>query len=98
MSVAGGCAASAPQLPAGADPVLVQGERVFAEQCARCHGASGQGGLGDRIDGGRTVERFPDPADQADFVRQGRKGMPPFEDRLSDDEIEAVVRYTREVL
>ena len=38
-------------LPAGKGSVE-RGRVVFAEQCAACHGAEGQGGLGDRLVGG----------------------------------------------
>ncbi len=30
-----------------------QGEVIFAQQCASCHGAKGEGGVGDRLVGGR---------------------------------------------
>jgi mono/diheme cytochrome c family protein len=101
-----GCTSSgggdAPAVPAAAggtpDPVLVHGRDVFVERCTRCHGASGGGGAGPRINDGRLLRDFPDPAQQEAVVRNGRKGMPSFRDKLSDDDIAAVVRYTREVL
>ena len=41
---------------------------------------------------------YPDPADQIAVVTNGRGGMPAFGDRLSAEEIAAVVEYTRTVL
>jgi mono/diheme cytochrome c family protein len=80
------------------DPVLEQGRIVYVERCARCHGGSGGGGAGPRLSGGNVVRRYPDAEAQAEVVRNGRGAMPPFRNVLSDDEIDAVVRFTREVL
>jgi mono/diheme cytochrome c family protein len=96
-----GCATgTAPFAPTGPDgqpdPALELGRGIYAQQCARCHGADGRGGAGPRL-AGRMESAFPDPAEQAEVVREGRRGMPAFP-RLSDDELDAVVRYTREVL
>ena len=97
-----GCAASAPEVPVGpdgaADPVLVEGRDVWVANCSRCHGAGGGGGRGPRLDDGLMVDAYPDPADEIALVAAGRGQMPAFADRLDDAEIEAVVRYTREVL
>jgi len=50
------------------------------------------------LSGGKVGEKFPDPAEQKQMISEGRAGMPAFAGELSDSEIEAVVRYTREVL
>jgi len=42
--------------------------------------------------------RFPVLADQVKVVADGRSLMPGFGGRYSPEELEAVVRYTREVL
>jgi cytochrome c len=39
-------------LPAGSGDV-VTGAHIFAAKCAACHGANGEGGVGDRLIGGR---------------------------------------------
>ncbi|QSN64509.1 c-type cytochrome [Caballeronia sp. M1242] len=39
-------------LPAGSGDVAT-GAHIFAAKCAACHGANGEGGLGDRLIGGR---------------------------------------------
>ncbi len=73
----------------------IDGAAVYADRCAVCHGASGEGGLGPTLAGGAVVEAFPDAADQVVVVTEGRGGMPDFGTTLSAEEIDAVVRYTR---
>jgi mono/diheme cytochrome c family protein len=96
-----GCATEAPEVPLGADgqpdAVLQLGRDVFGSRCSNCHGSSGGGGTGPRL-AGAVEQTFPDPVDQEAVVRDGRRNMPSFGGTLSDAEIEAVVRYTREVL
>ena len=74
------------------------GERVFARNCASCHGRDGGGGVGPKLADGRVVERYADPSDHRAIVVNGRGAMPPWGDKLSDQEIDAVVRYEREGL
>ncbi len=98
---AGACSSSPPEVPAGPDgdkdPVLVLGRDVFGARCVNCHGADGGGGIGPPLRGA-VVDTFPDPEDQAAVVRDGRNSMPSFTGTLSEAQIDAVVRYTREVL
>jgi mono/diheme cytochrome c family protein len=44
------------------------------------------------------VEHFPDPAQEEQVIRKGRGAMPAWEQKLTDEQIAAVVRYTRESL
>jgi mono/diheme cytochrome c family protein len=76
----------------------VDGAAVFEARCAGCHGGDGSGGIGPRLADGRVVARFPDAEDQVVVVAEGRGGMPAFADRLTEEEIRAVVEYTRTVL
>ena len=76
----------------------VDGATMFGDNCAGCHGGDGSGGIGPRLAGGRVVTVYPDPADQIAVVANGRGGMPAFGERLSEEEIAAVVEYTRTVL
>jgi mono/diheme cytochrome c family protein len=76
----------------------VDGAAVFGDNCAGCHGGDGSGGIGPRLAGGRVVQRFPDPAEQIAVVTDGRGGMPAWRDQLTEEEIAAVVEYTRTVL
>ncbi|HZP29353.1 MAG TPA: cytochrome c [Acidimicrobiia bacterium] len=70
------------------------GARLFADNCATCHGADGQGAVGPQL-AGRMTQRFPDVEDQIRFVSQGSGGMPSFAGRLSPQQIRQVVEYTR---
>lgn len=79
----------------GGEAAQVDGAAVYASRCASCHGSDGGGGRGPQLSDGRVVERFPDVEDQIRVVSDGRGGMPAFGDRLSADEIRAVVDYTR---
>ena len=77
---------------------LELGERVFARNCATCHGREGGGGIGPKLADGRVVERYPDPRQHRAVVVDGRGVMPAFGNKLSEEEIDAVVRYERETL
>ena len=77
---------------------LELGEAVFRKNCASCHGRTGSGGMGPKLADGAVVDRYPDPSEHRDVVVDGRGAMPAWGDRLSDDEIDAVVRYEREGL
>lgn len=93
---------SVPEVPAGPDgrpdPVLVAGRGVYADRCANCHGVRGQGGRGPSLTGESMAEAYPSDADQIEVVVEGKSTMPGFSDTLTPAEIEAVVRFTREVL
>lgn len=80
------------------DPVLQEGRDIYRQNCASCHGASGDGGVGRKLSEGAVADQFPGIEDQIDLVVNGRNAMPAYGERLSEAEIEAVVRYTREVL
>ncbi len=71
---------------------------VYGRSCAGCHGGDGSGGIGPGLSGGRVVAAFPDPADQVVVIAEGRGGMPGFAGRLTDEEIVALVEYTRVAL
>jgi mono/diheme cytochrome c family protein len=97
MAVAAGACGGGPATPD--DPVLAQGQQIYQARCASCHGANGGGGLGPRL-AGRMTERFPAIDDQIALVTNGVRGtnMRAFGEVLTPEEIEAVVRYTREAL
>jgi len=70
------------------------GATVYSDNCASCHGADGQGGIGPKL-AGEVTSAFPDVEDQIVVVTDGRSSMPSFGDRLSEEEIAQVVEYTR---
>ena len=71
------------------------GAQVFAANCASCHGATGQGGVGPQLSGGRAKVLYRDAAAEVAFVKRGAGVMPAFEGRLTDAQIAAVVEFTR---
>lgn len=90
------CTEDAPPPPD--DDELAAGQEIFQTRCATCHGFSGDGGSAPALVD--VEERFPDIESQMQLVAEGVDGtnMRGFADRLDDDELEAVVRYTRESL
>ncbi len=80
------------------DAELVQGQKVYNSKCASCHGSAGEGGVGLQLNEGAVLAAYPEFAAQVALVKEGRDAMPAFADSLSEEEIKAVTRYTREVL
>lgn len=76
------------------DILIAEGEQLYAQFCSSCHGSAGQGGVGPPLAGTVTVN-YPDAADEIDIVTNGRLAMPPFGSALTEDEIAAVVAFTR---
>lgn len=79
----------------GAETTEIDAAAVFADRCAGCHGPDGGGGRGPQLSDGRVAAAFPNIEDQVVVVTDGRGGMPAFGDRLSEDEISAVVAFSR---
>lgn len=80
---------------AGGDAGAPSGEDIYRQSCASCHGGDGQGGSGPPLVG---VDERLTRDEHVEVVRDGRAGMPAWEDELTPDEIEAVVDYERTVL
>lgn len=80
------------------DPELQLGQDVFNTNCARCHGPDGGGGVGNKLNEGVVVARFPDIEDHIAVIEKGMGSMPAWEGTLSPEEIRAVARYEREGL
>ncbi len=87
---------SPPEAPAD-DAELVEGQQIWTRNCASCHGASGNGGSGPAL-AGTVADTYPDIEDQMAVIADGRNAMPAFGGRLSTEEIQAVARYSRQVL
>ncbi|MFO1215622.1 MAG: cytochrome c, partial [Burkholderiaceae bacterium] len=67
------------------------GAKVFAQNCAVCHGAQGLGG-----NGGPNLTTIPSaklPATVREHVTNGGKVMPPFRSELSAQDIANVSSY-----
>ena len=88
-------------LPPGSGNVS-HGHEVFDQQCAACHGANGEGGVGDRLVGGqgtlatakpiRTVGSFwPYAPTLFDYIRRAMPQNAP--QSLSNDDVYAVSAY-----
>src|SRR6201989_133659 len=88
-------------LPQGSGTVS-HGSEVFAQQCAACHGAKGEGGVGDRIVGGQGTLGTPKPVRTVgsywpyattlfDYIRRAMPQNAP--QSLSNDDVYAVSAY-----
>ncbi len=91
----------------GNEAALERGEKVYGEQCANCHGDSGEGtpGAFPALAGNRAVT-LADPTNVIRAVLDGGYlpstagnprpyGMPPFAHALGDSDVAAVVSWVR---
>ena len=88
-------AKSASQIPnkqLDASQLKAEGESVYSTHCSVCHGASGGGKVGPRLDGN---QRLADAGHVIHQVLNGGQSMPPFGDALSDEQVAAVATYIR---
>lgn len=96
-AVLSGCVGEVPAVPSD-DAQLVEGREIYARNCVGCHGVSGGGGTGPKLSDGEMADRYADPTTQAEVVANGRNQMPAFVGKLTESEVDAVVRFTREGL
>ena len=59
---------------------------------------SGSGGPGTAFVGGQLLRSLPTAEEEAALIRKGQAVMPSFGETLTPEQVDAVVRYTREVL
>ncbi len=73
-----------------------RGRAIYGENCAECHGASGEGGTGTALANPVFLATASDTFIR-DTVRRGRTGtpMPAFAERLPAEDIDAVVSFLR---
>jgi cytochrome c6 len=72
---------------------------TFRTKCAMCHGQDGAGsavGKSMNVPDLRSpvVQKLPD-AELAQVISNGKGGMPPFKDSLSEDQIQSLVTHIR---
>src|SRR6202140_396443 len=88
-------------LPPGSGSVS-RGHDVFDQQCAACHGAKGESGVGDRLVGGQGTLATPEPVQTVgsywpyaptlfDYIRRAMPQNAP--QSLSNDDVYAVSAY-----
>ena len=77
-----------------------EGDAIFQELCVSCHGNDGRADteMGKSVKAAdltsSEVQQQSD-AELARVLRTGQRQMPAFGDKLSDDEIKAVIGYVR---
>lgn len=76
------------------------GADVFKAKCASCHGASGAGdtAMGKSMklkDLGSAEVQGQSDADLTNVIANGKKPMPGYKGKLTDDQISDVVKYLR---
>ena len=84
---------------------VAEGARVYARECAACHGLDGkaqtpEGRVLGAVD--LTDEQWKNGPDREILIRVVTRGlygtaMPPFEKKLTEDQIEDVVDYVRQL-
>lgn len=88
-------------LPPGSGSVS-RGHEIFDQQCAACHGATGEGGVGDRLAGGQGTLATPTPIRTVgsywpyaptlfDYIRRAMPQNAP--ESLSNEDVYAVSAY-----
>ncbi len=84
--------------PAGvalaAPEVLAQGEIIYDQTCASCHGADGEGNIGPALNGSMHSWHHVDDQIRS-VILDGRPGtaMVGHRDHLTEEEVEAVISY-----
>jgi mono/diheme cytochrome c family protein len=69
----------------------VDGQAVYTAACSSCHGTEGNNGLADAKD--LTTSKLSSEEIKNQII-QGKNVMPSFEGKLTNEEIDAVVKYT----
>ncbi|ROO35199.1 c-type cytochrome [Salinisphaera orenii] len=89
----------------GREVAMREGGRIYANECADCHGDEGEGGDGAPALAGNRAVTMDNPVNVANMIRRGGfppatadnprpYGMPPFH-QLSERELAAVISYIR---
>jgi cytochrome c6 len=92
----------APFLGRSGPPQAQKGQGIFQEQCVGCHGADGkaQTEIGKKVEAADlTSSAVQEQSDSklGRVIKSGKKKMPSFDGKLSDEEIGSVVAYIRQL-
>ena len=71
------------------------GEELYRVACAQCHGADLTGGLGPPIGAGSNADIGLSDEQVANVIEVGPGAMPGFDRRLTEEQIESLVKYLR---
>lgn len=71
------------------------GEELYTTNCASCHGAELEGGLGPALDRTSEAAELSD-ARYVLRITEGRGDMPAFGDKLTSAEIDEIISYIRD--
>ena len=85
----------------GAD--LAKGKSIYGDKCLKCHGEKGRGDGRKAADLEKKPADYTDKAKMAKFtdedlkkaVKEGKKPMPAFGKKLTDEQIDTVIAYIR---
>lgn len=69
-----------------------EGKPIFEKHCVRCHGNDGKKGKWKAKD--LTLSRMSDK-DILQLIKEGKKRMPSYNKKLSDEEMKAVIAYLK---
>lgn len=85
-----------------ADPELAGARKIYAEKCVACHKENGEGGKFDQDGADFNVptyksDRAKNKSDEKlfDYIENGDDEMPPFKEKISTDEMKALVKMIR---
>jgi cbb3-type cytochrome c oxidase subunit III len=83
------------QVAAAGAPVSAQvGASIYAKNCAACHGARGEGGIGPALAGNPHVN-IDNPNNMLTTIVQGRNVMPSWRGQLAASDIASVATFVR---
>lgn len=83
------------QVAAAGTPVSAQvGGSIYAKNCAACHGARGEGGIGPALAGNPHVN-VDNPTNMLTTIVQGRNVMPSWRGQLAASDIASVATFLR---
>jgi len=75
-------------------PEDATGEEIYAAVCARCHSRDLSGGIGSALGPDSNAAGQPDEFSRL-TIKQGKGRMPSFDRKLTDAQIELVIKYLR---